>query len=166
MFIPSAARVHYGCVIFVRILQGLVEVRASFFSPNSLTAIHEWKAAQEDEDGEELQFNWNMNCSQRKCEMRFIDQLHYSLRLWDIPALLFIYLFWFVCFFHLSLHHSRGLLWNHWLVYPVLNCKSRLCSTGNVTSLIINRQIYYFISLMWTLLSSGLFWMVLLRESS
>lgn len=28
MFIPSAARVHYGCVIFVRILQGLVEVRA------------------------------------------------------------------------------------------------------------------------------------------
>ncbi|KAK1789886.1 hypothetical protein P4O66_015767, partial [Electrophorus voltai] len=25
MFIPSAARVHYGCVIFVRILQGLVE---------------------------------------------------------------------------------------------------------------------------------------------
>lgn len=27
MFIPSAARVHYGCVIFVRILQGLVEVR-------------------------------------------------------------------------------------------------------------------------------------------
>lgn len=26
MFIPSAARVHYGCVIFVRILQGLVEV--------------------------------------------------------------------------------------------------------------------------------------------
>lgn len=29
MFIPSAARVHYGCVIFVRILQGLVEVRES-----------------------------------------------------------------------------------------------------------------------------------------
>lgn len=28
MFIPSAARVHYGCVMFVRILQGLVEVRA------------------------------------------------------------------------------------------------------------------------------------------
>lgn len=27
MLIPSAARVHYGCVIFVRILQGLVEVR-------------------------------------------------------------------------------------------------------------------------------------------
>lgn len=27
MFIPSAARVHYGCVMFVRILQGLVEVR-------------------------------------------------------------------------------------------------------------------------------------------
>lgn len=26
MFIPSAARAHYGCVIFVRILQGLVEV--------------------------------------------------------------------------------------------------------------------------------------------
>ncbi|NXR99113.1 VGLU2 protein, partial [Oxylabes madagascariensis] len=26
MLIPSAARVHYGCVIFVRILQGLVEV--------------------------------------------------------------------------------------------------------------------------------------------
>lgn len=26
MFIPSAARVHYGCVMFVRILQGLVEV--------------------------------------------------------------------------------------------------------------------------------------------
>uniref|UniRef100_A0A8C0YFH7 Solute carrier family 17 member 8 n=1 Tax=Cyprinus carpio carpio TaxID=630221 RepID=A0A8C0YFH7_CYPCA len=25
MFIPSAARVHYGCVLFVRILQGLVE---------------------------------------------------------------------------------------------------------------------------------------------
>ncbi|KAG8536164.1 hypothetical protein GDO81_026996 [Engystomops pustulosus] len=25
MLIPSAARVHYGCVIFVRILQGLVE---------------------------------------------------------------------------------------------------------------------------------------------
>ncbi|KFP58379.1 Vesicular glutamate transporter 3, partial [Cariama cristata] len=25
MFIPSAARVHYGCVMFVRILQGLVE---------------------------------------------------------------------------------------------------------------------------------------------
>lgn len=32
MFIPSAARFHYGCVIFVRILQGLVEVRA-FFPP-------------------------------------------------------------------------------------------------------------------------------------
>ena len=31
MFIPSAARVHYGCVIFVRILQGLVEVRAHLF---------------------------------------------------------------------------------------------------------------------------------------
>lgn len=29
MFIPSAARVHYGCVIFVRILQGLVEVKHS-----------------------------------------------------------------------------------------------------------------------------------------
>lgn len=28
MLIPSAARVHYGCVIFVRILQGLVEVLA------------------------------------------------------------------------------------------------------------------------------------------
>lgn len=28
MFIPSAARVHYGCVMFVRILQGLVEVGA------------------------------------------------------------------------------------------------------------------------------------------
>lgn len=28
MLIPSAARVHYGFVIFVRILQGLVEVRA------------------------------------------------------------------------------------------------------------------------------------------
>lgn len=27
MLIPSAARVHYGCVIFVRILQGLVEVK-------------------------------------------------------------------------------------------------------------------------------------------
>lgn len=27
MFIPSAARTHYGCVMFVRILQGLVEVR-------------------------------------------------------------------------------------------------------------------------------------------
>lgn len=27
MFIPAAARVHYGCVMFVRILQGLVEVR-------------------------------------------------------------------------------------------------------------------------------------------
>lgn len=27
MFIPTAARAHYGCVIFVRILQGLVEVR-------------------------------------------------------------------------------------------------------------------------------------------
>lgn len=27
MFIPSAARVHYGCVMFVRVLQGLVEVR-------------------------------------------------------------------------------------------------------------------------------------------
>ncbi|CAJ0968605.1 unnamed protein product [Ranitomeya imitator] len=27
MLIPSAARVHYGCVIFVRILQGLVESR-------------------------------------------------------------------------------------------------------------------------------------------
>lgn len=26
MFIPAAARVHYGCVMFVRILQGLVEV--------------------------------------------------------------------------------------------------------------------------------------------
>lgn len=26
MFIPSAARVHYGCVMCVRILQGLVEV--------------------------------------------------------------------------------------------------------------------------------------------
>ncbi len=26
MFIPSAARAHYGCVLFVRILQGLVEV--------------------------------------------------------------------------------------------------------------------------------------------
>lgn len=30
MFIPSAARVHYGCVMCVRILQGLVEVGASF----------------------------------------------------------------------------------------------------------------------------------------
>lgn len=30
MFIPSAARVHYGCVIFVRILQGLVEVTETF----------------------------------------------------------------------------------------------------------------------------------------
>lgn len=30
MFIPSAARVHYGCVLFVRILQGLVEVSAGF----------------------------------------------------------------------------------------------------------------------------------------
>jgi hypothetical protein len=30
MLIPSAARVHYGCVIFVRILQGLVEVKLSF----------------------------------------------------------------------------------------------------------------------------------------
>lgn len=29
MFIPSAARVHYGCVMFVRILQGLVEVRTT-----------------------------------------------------------------------------------------------------------------------------------------
>lgn len=29
MLIPSAARVHYGCVIFVRILQGLVEVKPS-----------------------------------------------------------------------------------------------------------------------------------------
>uniref|UniRef100_A0A3Q4G7P6 Solute carrier family 17 member 8 n=1 Tax=Neolamprologus brichardi TaxID=32507 RepID=A0A3Q4G7P6_NEOBR len=28
MFIPSAARTHYGCVMFVRILQGLVEVRS------------------------------------------------------------------------------------------------------------------------------------------
>lgn len=28
MFIPSAARVHYGCVMFVRILQGLVEVQS------------------------------------------------------------------------------------------------------------------------------------------
>lgn len=28
MFIPSAARVHYGCVLFVRILQGLVEVKS------------------------------------------------------------------------------------------------------------------------------------------
>lgn len=28
MIIPSAARVHYGCVMFVRILQGLVEVGA------------------------------------------------------------------------------------------------------------------------------------------
>lgn len=26
MFIPSAARTHYGCVICLRILQGLVEV--------------------------------------------------------------------------------------------------------------------------------------------
>lgn len=33
MFIPSAARVHYGCVIFVRILQGLVEVRVAFPPP-------------------------------------------------------------------------------------------------------------------------------------
>lgn len=30
MFIPSAARVHYGCVMCVRILQGLVEVGDSF----------------------------------------------------------------------------------------------------------------------------------------
>lgn len=29
MLIPSAARTHYGLVIFVRILQGLVEVRSS-----------------------------------------------------------------------------------------------------------------------------------------
>lgn len=32
MFIPSAARVHYGCVMCVRILQGLVEVGDSFFN--------------------------------------------------------------------------------------------------------------------------------------
>ncbi len=31
MFIPSAARVHYGCVMFVRILQGLVEVSGLIF---------------------------------------------------------------------------------------------------------------------------------------
>lgn len=31
MLIPSAARVHYGCVIFVRILQGLVEVRKNLY---------------------------------------------------------------------------------------------------------------------------------------
>jgi len=30
MFIPTAARAHYGCVIFVRILQGLVEVSTIF----------------------------------------------------------------------------------------------------------------------------------------
>lgn len=33
MLIPSAARVHYGCVIFVRILQGLVEVKPSLLQP-------------------------------------------------------------------------------------------------------------------------------------
>uniref|UniRef100_A0A2K5L4P1 Solute carrier family 17 member 6 n=2 Tax=Cercopithecinae TaxID=9528 RepID=A0A2K5L4P1_CERAT len=33
MLIPSAARVHYGCVIFVRILQGLVEVCNQIFCP-------------------------------------------------------------------------------------------------------------------------------------
>lgn len=38
MFIPSAARVHYGCVMFVRILQGLVEV-----SENMLVASKEWQ---------------------------------------------------------------------------------------------------------------------------
>ena len=32
MFIPSAARAHYGCVMCVRILQGLVEVRDSFLN--------------------------------------------------------------------------------------------------------------------------------------
>lgn len=33
MLIPSAARVHYGCVIFVRILQGLVEVKPCSILP-------------------------------------------------------------------------------------------------------------------------------------
>ena len=32
MFIPSAARAHYGCVMCVRILQGLVEVRDPFLN--------------------------------------------------------------------------------------------------------------------------------------
>ncbi|CDQ96610.1 unnamed protein product [Oncorhynchus mykiss] len=39
MFIPSAARTHYGLVIFVRILQGLVEVRSSLIQKS-----HFWRA--------------------------------------------------------------------------------------------------------------------------
>lgn len=38
MLIPSAARVHYGCVIFVRILQGLVEVKPHPIRPCPLLA--------------------------------------------------------------------------------------------------------------------------------
>ncbi|XP_011792308.1 PREDICTED: vesicular glutamate transporter 3 [Colobus angolensis palliatus] len=43
MFIPSAARVHYGCVMCVRILQGLVEVGDTFLTVpinNRTTTAH------------------------------------------------------------------------------------------------------------------------------
>lgn len=98
MFIPSAARVHYGCVIFVRILQGLVEVRASKCVP----VLHfDWKWRCKVDfmllkciPGKSfiayLCFNLFHHktsagsncfgtCSQRKCEMSFIDLIHYSL---------------------------------------------------------------------------------------
>lgn len=43
MFIPSAARVHYGCVMFVRILQGLVEVRETMSVTKTISCweLHE-----------------------------------------------------------------------------------------------------------------------------
>ncbi|CAI5790703.1 vesicular glutamate transporter 1 [Podarcis lilfordi] len=40
MLIPSAARVHFGCVIFVRILQGLVEWKGSSDLYVTLCALH------------------------------------------------------------------------------------------------------------------------------
>lgn len=40
MLIPSAARVHYGCVIFVRILQGLVEVKPPATPRHACHATH------------------------------------------------------------------------------------------------------------------------------
>lgn len=41
MLIPSAARVHYGCVIFVRILQGLVEVWKNKITSKRLIAFNQ-----------------------------------------------------------------------------------------------------------------------------
>lgn len=123
MFIPSAARVHYGCVIFVRILQGLVEVGACFFHFIHDEGQRRICCQHEKLQREELHWNWNMD--QRKREMGFIDQVQF------VGHPLFVVS-------NLDTAERNMLMKCSCFKQTCFNCKSRLYSSENVTRLIMN----------------------------